>query len=87
MISALTPGMVTRTSGSGKNIEIRKASMQDIPPLLETGQSVMFYAYNFAQDKALEQAVDYSRVADGLQKKIQFYRTRRSELAEAAVHA
>jgi len=35
MISALTPEMVTRTSDSGKSIEVRKASMQDIPPLLE----------------------------------------------------
>jgi diguanylate cyclase (GGDEF)-like protein len=57
----------------------------DIPPLLEAGQDVLFDAYNFAQDKALEQAKEYSRIADGLQRKIQFYRTRRSELAEAAV--
>jgi amino-acid N-acetyltransferase len=35
MISALTPEMVSHQSVSNKNIEVRKASMQDIPPLLD----------------------------------------------------
>ncbi len=35
MISALTPDMVENATVSGKNIEIRKASMQDIPALLD----------------------------------------------------
>jgi len=57
----------------------------DIAPLVEGGQGVLFYAFNFAQDKALEQAEEYSRIADRLQKKIQLYRARRMELADAAV--
>jgi amino-acid N-acetyltransferase len=35
MISALTPDGVSFSSASNKNIEVRKASMQDIPPLLD----------------------------------------------------
>jgi amino-acid N-acetyltransferase len=35
MISALTPETVSLQTVSNKNIEVRKASMQDIPPLLE----------------------------------------------------
>src|SRR5450432_3662061 len=35
MISALTADAVMHPTASNKNIEVRKASMQDIPPLLE----------------------------------------------------
>jgi amino-acid N-acetyltransferase len=35
MISALTPETVSHQTVSNKHIEVRKASMQDIPPLLE----------------------------------------------------
>jgi amino-acid N-acetyltransferase len=35
MISALTPETVSLQTVSNKNIEVRKSSMQDIPPLLE----------------------------------------------------
>src|ERR1700712_507234 len=35
MISALTEDAVAHATTSNKNIEVRKASMQDIPPLLE----------------------------------------------------
>ena len=35
MISALTPETASHATVSNKNIEVRKASMQDIPPLLE----------------------------------------------------
>jgi len=35
MISALTPETVERATTSNKNIEVRKASMQDIPALLD----------------------------------------------------
>src|SRR5579885_2207210 len=35
MISALTPDAVLTPSSSNRNIEVRKASMQDIPALLE----------------------------------------------------
>src|SRR5579885_3601084 len=35
MISALTPDAVLTPSSSNRNIEVRKASMQDIPPLLD----------------------------------------------------
>ncbi|HWE53001.1 MAG TPA: N-acetyltransferase [Bryobacteraceae bacterium] len=35
MISALTPEMVENQTASSKGIDVRKATMQDIPPLLE----------------------------------------------------
>jgi amino-acid N-acetyltransferase len=35
MISALTPEVVENQTASSRGIEVRKASMQDIPPLLE----------------------------------------------------
>ena len=35
MISALTPELVENQTASNRGIEVRKASMQDIPPLLE----------------------------------------------------
>src|ERR1700683_244487 len=35
MISALTPGHFENQTATGRGIDIRKASMQDIPPLLE----------------------------------------------------
>jgi amino-acid N-acetyltransferase len=35
MISALTPELVENQTSSSRGIEVRKASMQDIPPLLE----------------------------------------------------
>ena len=41
----------------------------ELPDLMKAGQQVMFYAYNFAQDKALEQAVVYGRIADDLEER------------------
>ena len=35
MISALTPELVENQTSSSRGIEVRKAGMQDIPPLLD----------------------------------------------------
>jgi diguanylate cyclase (GGDEF)-like protein len=57
----------------------------EIPALEKAGQQVMFYAYNFAQDKALEQAAIYSKIADDLEDKIHQYREHQIDVANATV--
>ena len=57
----------------------------ELPDLMKAGQQVMFYAYNFAQDKALEQAVVYGRIADDLEEKIHQYREHQIDVADTTV--
>jgi diguanylate cyclase (GGDEF)-like protein len=57
----------------------------ELPALIKAGQQVMFYAYNFAQDKALEQATVYGRIADDLEDKIHKYREHQIDVANATV--
>src|ERR1700751_5300540 len=45
-----------------------------LPYLFEAGQRVIFYAREFAQDKATEKALDYSHIADGIQVIVRDYR-------------
>jgi len=58
-----------------------------LPLLVKAGQEVMFYAYNFAQDKALESAAAYARVADELEDQIHHYRSHQIAAANATVSA
>src|SRR5262249_27486185 len=69
----LPPGAVERRSGTS------------LPYLSEAGQRVIFYAREFAQDKATEKALDYSHVADGIQLMVQDYRDQRLHDADEAV--
>ena len=57
----------------------------EVPDLMKAGQQVMFYAYNFAQDKALEQAAIYGKIADDLEDKIHQYREHQIDVANATV--
>ena len=57
----------------------------EVPDLMKAGQHVMFYAYNFAQDKALEQAAAYGKIADDLEDKIHQYREHQIDVANATV--
>ena len=59
----------------------------EIPDLMKAGQQVMFYAYNFAQDKALEQATIYGKIADDLEDKIHQYREHQIDVANSTVSA
>jgi diguanylate cyclase (GGDEF)-like protein len=56
-----------------------------LPPLFEVGQKVLYYAYEFAQDKASEQAEDYTNIALGVQLLVRDYREQRLRDAEEAV--
>ena len=40
-----------------------------LPALVSAGQQVMFYAYNFAQDKAIEFASEYAKIAADSKRK------------------
>jgi len=56
-----------------------------LPYLFEAGQRVIFYAREFAQDKATEKAIDYSNIADGIQVIVRDYRDQRLHDANDAV--
>src|SRR5262249_52235316 len=56
-----------------------------LPYLFEAGQRVIFYAREFAQDKATEKVIDYSHVADGIQVIVRDYRDQRLHDADDAV--
>ena len=68
--------------GSG-DLERRIAA--SLPYLFDAGQKVAFYAYEFAQDKATEQAESYAYVANGLQLLVRDYRDQRMHDADEAV--
>ncbi len=59
----------------------------EVPDLMKAGQQVMFYAYNFAQDKALEQAAIYGKIADDMEDKIHQYREHQIDVANSTVSA
>lgn len=65
--------------------QIEEDISKKVPLLVRSGQDVMFFAYNFAQDKAIENAMIYSKIADEIQSLINDYRKRRLEIADAAV--
>jgi diguanylate cyclase (GGDEF)-like protein len=56
-----------------------------LPSLFDISQKVLFYADDFAQDKATEQANDYISVADGIQLMVRDYRDQRRHEADEAV--
>ena len=58
---------------------------QLFPQLVERSRQVLFYAENFAQDKALEAAAEYAQVADSIQDRILAYRRERLKIADGAV--
>jgi diguanylate cyclase (GGDEF)-like protein len=58
---------------------------QLLPELAKRAQIVIFFAENFAQDKALEASADYARIADGIQEQLLAYRAERLKIADTAV--
>ena len=53
--------------------------------LFDAGDQVVFYAREFAQDKATEKATDYGYIADGIQAIVREYRERQLHEADGAV--
>jgi diguanylate cyclase (GGDEF)-like protein len=56
-----------------------------LPPLFEAAAQVAFYANEFAQDKAVEQANDYAYIANGIERLIKNYRELRLKEAQEAI--
>jgi diguanylate cyclase (GGDEF)-like protein len=56
-----------------------------LPALFEAASQVYFYANEFAQDKAVEQANDYAHIANGVELLIKQHRTLRTREAQQAV--
>ena len=79
-LSTLINGL-TRKKTEKVSDEIEAKIEQKFPHLVTAGQEVMFYAYNFAQDKALESAAVYAKTGDDLQETIQQYRAHRTLVA------
>ncbi len=53
-----------------------------LPPLFDASDQVAFYANEFAQDKAVEQANDYAHIANGIERLIKNYRDLRLKEAQ-----
>src|SRR5215210_3302040 len=49
----------------------------NLPELFEMAEKVAFYAFEFAQDKAIERANEYAKVADAVQVYVKGYREQR----------
>src|SRR5215208_4578807 len=65
--------------------ELETQISDQLPQLFARGHSVLFYAYNFAQDKALEAAASYALIADVIQGEISSYRRERLRIADSEV--
>ena len=65
--------------------EMEAQITNEIPALVTAGQEVIFYAYNFAQDKALKSSSAYAKIANKLEEKIRQYRDHRIDVANASV--
>jgi diguanylate cyclase (GGDEF)-like protein len=77
-----------RQIGGQKNLPpgaLERRIATSLPYLFEAGQRVIFYAREFAQDKATEKAIDYSHIADGIQVIVRDYRDQRLHDADEAV--
>ena len=58
---------------------------KNFPPLFVEAEQVVFYAMEFAQDKATERANRYTDLASGLQKLVESYRMLRMQEARDAI--
>jgi diguanylate cyclase (GGDEF)-like protein len=67
--------------------EFQTQITNEMPALVTAGQQVMFYAYNFSQDRALESAAEYGKIADDLEDKIHQYRLHQVSVASSTVSA
>ncbi|MEI8150262.1 MAG: EAL domain-containing protein [Hyphomicrobiales bacterium] len=56
-----------------------------LPALFEAADQVAFYANEFAQDKAVEEAIGYAQIANGIERLIQRYRNMRLQEAKEAI--
>jgi diguanylate cyclase (GGDEF)-like protein len=65
--------------------DLERRIAASLPYLFDAGEKVAFYVYEFAQDKATEQAEGYTYIANGLQILVRDYRDQRMHDADEAV--
>jgi len=74
---------IAPANGDGTALESRIAD--SLPALFVEADEVVFYANEFAQDKAVEEANDYSHIANGIERLIKNYRDLRLQEAQEAI--
>ena len=82
-LQALIRDLVSKHDQDSSALEGRIAA--SLPSLFEAADQVAFYANEFAQDKAVEQASGYAHVANGIQRSINDYRDLRLREARDAI--
>jgi diguanylate cyclase (GGDEF)-like protein len=82
-LSSLIEDIVSRGDSAPEALESRIAA--SLPSLFEAAEQVAFYANEFAQDKALEEAADYAHLANGLERMIKSYRDQRLKEAQEGI--
>jgi diguanylate cyclase (GGDEF)-like protein len=80
---ALTKDIEKNQTIEPSSLEIRIA--ESLPSLFEAADQVAFYANEFAQDKAVEQANDYAHIANGIERLIKEHRDTRVLQAQQAI--
>src|SRR3954470_558048 len=74
---------IAPANGDAASLESRIA--ESLPALFSEGDQVAFYANEFAQDKAVEEANGYVHVANGIERLIKNYRDLRLQEAQEAI--
>jgi diguanylate cyclase (GGDEF)-like protein len=82
-LSGLIEDIVSRKQTEPDALESRIG--RSLPSLFEAAERVAFYANEFAQDKAVEQANDYAQVANGIERMIKSYRDLRLKEAQEGI--
>ena len=82
-LSNLIESITSKQALDHSSLESRIAN--SLPALFEAAAKVAFYANEFAQDKAVEEANGYAHIADGIERLIKSYRDLRLQEAQEAI--
>jgi diguanylate cyclase (GGDEF)-like protein len=83
-LSVLIGDLISEDTGPLAEI-LERGIADSLPNLFQLGNRVIFFAYDFAQDKAHETADQYSKLADTTQQLIRNYRELRLKTAHASL--
>src|SRR3954468_2369114 len=82
-LSDLIENITSKQAVDPSSLESRIAD--SLPRLFEAAAQVEFYANEFAQDKAVEEANEYAHIANGIESMIKSYRDLRLREAQEAI--
>src|SRR3954462_733464 len=82
-LSDLIENITSKQAVDPSSLESRIAD--SVPRLFEAAAQVEFYANEFAQDKAVEEANEYAHIANGIESMIKSYRDLRLREAQEAI--